>query len=438
MQFSHLSKFVSSKQGKLVCLIITWIFRILLGGTFIFSGVVKAIDPWGTIYKFEDYFIALGFPLIHQLLLIGALLLSTIEFLIGVCIITGSYRKSSPIACLIFMFFMLPLTLWIATSNPVEDCGCFGDFLIISNWATFGKNVVLTLICVWLVKFNKQAYPLITPYLQWIAVVISTGFILLISFYGYFEQPLIDFRPYPEGEKLIESEFDTNSSTDSYVFIYEKDGIRKEFSIDDELPSESDGWKYVERKMSDSEPAQAIDRKTLRIWDQSGEEDLTEEILDNHRLLIIFIPELATVSPATTWKINAINEAAENSDIKMIAIVSGSSDMIEEWKDLSMPNYDILTAEDTAIKEVIRGNPSIAYLEDGIVKWKTSLGAVDVDDLTSSDRIDVSKIRRDGKQILLNYTYLFIACISILIVLSLFPSITKTRSKKKTRSNESC
>lgn len=424
MQYSLSSKYASNKSLRIIVDIVTWIFRILIGGTFIFSGFVKAVDPWGSIYKFGEYFAAFGLPLINPVLITGVFALCSVEFLIGVSVITGSYRKASPICSLCFMAVMLPLTLWIALSNPVADCGCFGDFLIISNWATFWKNVALTAMIIWLIIFNKNIPALITPALQWIQLVCSFAYIIVICLYGYFDQPLLDFRPYSIGETLIDTSSDTEDERIS--FIYEKDGIEKEFNIDDELPSEEDGWTFKERKELHKKSDSESTGKSLRIWDRSGNEDVTDLIISNEGdLLLILMPELDQVSPATTWKINSLYDASANSGIDMIAIVAGSSEMIDEWEDLSMPEYEIYTADDTSIKEIARGNPALVFVSNGKIKWKTSLGAVDVDEITKNGKLSVNNFANYGEKTALNLTYIYIASLAVLIVLSFFPMLGK-------------
>lgn len=425
MQFSLSSKYDLNKPLRIFIKILTWLFRLIVGGTFIFSGFVKAVDPWGSFYKFGEYFSAFGLPLINPVLITGVFALCALEFMIGISVITGSYRKASPICCLCFMAVMLPLTLWIAISNPVADCGCFGDFLIISNWATFWKNVILTLMAVWLIKFNKDIPAVITPALQWIQLVCSFAYIIIICFYGYFDQPLLDFRPYPVGETLIDAS--SESEDQRIAFIYEKDGVEKEFGIDDEIPSEEDGWVFKQRKELQAEKVPTpASRKTLRIWDRDGNDDVTDQILTNeNEILLVLMPELDKVSPATTWKINSLYDAASNSGVEMIAIVSGSTEMINEWEDLSMPEYEIFTADDTSIKELARGNPALVFVKDGKIIWKSSLGAVDVEKITADNKLAVDKFINNGERIALNFTYIYLAALAVLIVLSLFPMLGK-------------
>lgn len=424
------SNFDSNRRIIIAIDVLTWIFRILVGALFIFSGFVKAIDPWGSIYKFEDYFRVLEIPSIHSLLLSGVFILCAFEFLVGICIISGSYRKSSPIVALCFMCFMLPLTFWIAISNPVKDCGCFGDFFIISNWATFWKNVILTLMIVWLIKFNKHILALITPAFQWIGVVFTIGYIGFMMLFGYFDQPLLDFRPFPAGSNLITDQEDEED--DNYLFIYEKDGVKKEFAIHD-IPMDNEGWTFIGRE-SINPGFQKSHESSFRIWDLQGEEDMTDFVISPEgKIIIITIPDLATVSPATTWKINELYDYSVKNDIEMIAVIYGSSDSIAEWTDLSMPQYELYTSDDTAIKELVRGNPGVVFVENGIIKWKRSLASLDAD-LLSENGVNhqFEAMDNDNSQTLLNITLLYLCCLTFLIAISLVPRLNRmfTRGDK--------
>ena len=135
------------------------IARILFGITFIFSGFVKAVDPLGFTYKIQDYLILVQFTQLIPLALTFALALIVLEFAIGASLLLGIYRKWTSRFALFFMLVMTPLTLYIALANPVEDCGCFGDALIISNWATFYKNLVLLVFAIILVVYSKHIRP---------------------------------------------------------------------------------------------------------------------------------------------------------------------------------------------------------------------------------------------------------------------------------------
>ncbi len=416
---------------------ITWLVRIIVGGVFIFSGFVKAIDPWGTIYKINDYLAVMSLNIWPNLVLVGAFALCAIEFLCGVFILLGCFRKSVAWLAAAIMAFMLPLTLWIAMSNPVADCGCFGDAYIISNWATFWKNVMLSAGIIWLIFYNKRCHWVITPALQWLAFVASGLFIVTIELFGYSSQPLLDFRPYKAGERLV----DDNAVPDdehSYVYIYEKDGVKKEFTINDELPDENSEWTFIDRKElpNDKSNDSAEDsERNLRIWSIDGEDDVTDEaISENGKELIIMMPDLSQVSPATTWKLNSLYEWSVKNDVEMIAVVSGSPEEIAIWEDLSMASYPIYTADDTQIKSVVRGNPGVVYTINSVVEWKSTLSAINIDDFLSPDTShDAANFGMDNPRILRNISYTYLTVIAVLIILSFLPYLKQMYPSRRVK-----
>ena len=140
--------------------IIVELCRIFLGLVFLFSGFVKAVDPLGTTYKNLDYLSAFGLDIFDVFALPLAFAQLAVEFGMGVCLLLGIYRYFHSILFLLFMCFMTPLTLYLAIKNPVTDCGCFGDALIITNWQTFYKNLALLAATIIVFFWYKWMTPL--------------------------------------------------------------------------------------------------------------------------------------------------------------------------------------------------------------------------------------------------------------------------------------
>lgn len=362
--------------------IITWLLRILCGGLFVFSGFVKAIDPWGTLFKIEEYLSAFGFNLPFAILRLGVFALCAVEFIVGCFLVLGCFRKSCPIFACLIMVFMLPLTLWVAMENPVADCGCFGDAFVLSNWATFWKNVGLSAGLVWLLRYNLKCICLITPAFQWLAVVFSGVFIVIIELFGFFYQPLIDFRDYPIGSTLFYSEEE------------DEDRGLDVFDIDDAEDMNS------------------------QASDPDGEE------------LVVMIPKVSMVSPATTWKLNSLYEWAQENGVKMIGIVSGSREEIEQWEDLSMADYPLYLADDSAIKEVVRGNPGVVFLDKGKIVWKSTLSAIDIDDFLSPEVTgDAASFSVDTARLLRNCVVSYLMAMAFLVLISFTPRLARVLTR---------
>ena len=222
-----------------------FVLRLIVGAVFIFSGFTKAIDPWGSIYKFDEYLAAFGFHGYDGLLTFMSFSLSAVEFALGVFMLLGAYRRMTPILMSLMMIVMLPLTLYIAITDNVADCGCFGDAITLSNWGTFWKNVALATALAYLVMFNNRVKNIYGFAVQWIVAFLSFIYILLIAWDGYTYQPLIDFRPFPVGTIISHDATDAGDESGEFLFVYEKDGSTREFTLDS-LPDET--WKFIERK----------------------------------------------------------------------------------------------------------------------------------------------------------------------------------------------
>ena len=159
------------------------IARFVVALTFILSGFVKAVDPMGTQYKIADYLTALriGQYVPDFMPLIGSVLLSATEFWLGVCLLFAIRRRVVTRIILVWMIIMTPLTLWLALTNPISDCGCFGDAIVLTNWQTFWKNVVL-LACAALIAWQPlEMMRFISRSNQWIVMNFTALFILVVA-----------------------------------------------------------------------------------------------------------------------------------------------------------------------------------------------------------------------------------------------------------------
>ena len=372
----NLNDIVDERQPWVITAIVL-LMRLVVGGIFIFSGFVKAIDPWGTYYKVTEYLLTLGWDTLASQALFFAFALPALELLLGVAIFVGAYRRSAPIAVLLFMALMLPLTLWLAVTNAVPDCGCFGDALILTNWATFGKNLLLTLGALFLLLFGRHVPGVFGPAVQWMVMAATFVATMAIAWQGYFTQPLIDYRPYPTGTRLVSSQPSTNDQ--DYLFIYEKDGQEHEFTIDS-VPDEEDGWTFVDRREVVKQPqALQAGERTIAVTDHGT--DSADELLENDSLLLLLFPDLPQVSIATTFVINELTDKARNHGVTVSGLTSASDGQIAEWIDISMAEYPMLVADDSDIKMLARGNPAVVYVKQGVIKWKRTLNSISADAL---------------------------------------------------------
>ncbi|MDE5844707.1 MAG: DoxX family protein [Muribaculaceae bacterium] len=339
--------------------------RLLAGGLFIFSGFVKAVDLWGFIFKIDEYFAIANFVAPRSVSLAISLIVAGFEFVGGVLLLSGSYRRWSVILMTALMagFDVLTLYLWI--TDPIPDCGCFGDAWVLSNGATFLKNVILTAMLVFLLFYNKKVrYALFKPAVQWIAIVASVYYIVSIAMVGYNVQPQIDFRPYPVGRQLVADSDDI----ENIKYIYTDGKNQKTFTAD-KLPDE--GWEFV----SVVEDSNHSGNDIFSVYD--GDEDISDEVFTKvPRHFLLVIPELNRADISFSYFVNNLYRFCKKNNIKFTALLATNEAGLDRWRDLSLASYDCFTAEDTSLKELSRGNMSLVYLENGTIKWKSTVSSV--------------------------------------------------------------
>ena len=362
---------------------IALVLEILIGCVFVFSGFVKVVDPLGGLYKIVDYLDAFGWEPLKPLGFFGMALMSAAEFMLGVCMLLGVRQKLTAIGVLLFMLVMTPITFYLALYNPVTDCGCFGDALVISNWATFWKNVVL-LIAVIIVlnwcQFCKRGFTWVTE----IAIAAySLIFMLIITGLCFQNLPVIDFRPYKIGTNIPESMIipeDAEKDVYETTLIYKKDGVEKEFTMEN-YPKDST-WEFVDSKnvlISKGYEPPIHDF----VLNHSDDGDITDVILEDSNYVFLLIAhnliefDLLSNPGGAHYNygksINAAYEYAKENGYKFYCLTATGEDNpdMEKYKKATGAEYEYLNADEIMLKTIIRSSPGLMLIKEGniINKW---------------------------------------------------------------------
>lgn len=344
--------------------------RILVGVVFIFSGFVKAVDPLGSTYKFLDYFVAFNIDFLSALALPLAITQNILELIIGIALVIGLKMKETGWAVFIFMTFYLPLTLIIAIYNPVTDCGCFGDALVLTNWQTFWKNVILYIPTLIVFFQRKKFVPAYNSSAEWRLIIFYILVGTAFSIYNYRNLPLLDFRPYKLGSDIVEKmSRPEGSPVDEYEFsfIYEKDGVPKEFSLEN-LPDST--WSWVETKQKLIKRGYVPPIHDFSLTSADGV-DITSDVLSyNGYSFLIVSYDLSKSDLNSFLKINRLKEQL-NDKANFYGLTSSTEDVISAFKDKVKPEFDFYATDEITLKTIIRSNPGLVLLKEGVVigKW---------------------------------------------------------------------
>lgn len=364
------------------------VVRMVLALTYLFSGVVKLIDPRGTQYKIEDYGAAFGMSnlLPEGVPLTLACILGIIEFLMGIYLFFGIRRRLASTLSICFLLVMTPLTLYLALKNPVSDCGCFGDALILSNWQTFAKNVVLLILSILALRYYKLMPHFIGKKYQWMVALCALVFATVFMSYNLWRLPVIDFRPYHVGADIRKAWMDDQQSYGQFVttFIMEKDGVRKEFALED-YPDST--WTFIDSHTVEVESSKRTGVGDLFIRDAATGEDLTDQILSNEGYTFLLIaPYLEKANDGVMGDLLSLYDYSQEAGCDFYCLTSSGEEAIANWIEMTGAEYPFCHADAVVLKTMIRSNPGLMLLHDGKVvgKWPST-------DFPTTDEIEKVK-----------------------------------------------
>jgi uncharacterized membrane protein YphA (DoxX/SURF4 family) len=351
-----------AKQSKvlLVC-------RLLVGALFIFSSFTKGVDPLGTKYKMLDYLSVYGMTWLNDVAMVLAMGMILAEFLVGICLMTNVFPRLAVLGATLLMVFFTTTTLFDALYNLVPDCGCFGSAVKMSNWQTFYKNLVIDAVLIPLILNNKQLKNRLTWRGQFVIGCLYAAAFLGFEIYNYRHLPVVDFMNWKVGKQM-------NVENDEPMRIYLKyrnkeTGEMQEYLSPDYPWNDSvwmSRWEFVEQRVEGGS-----NYLGFSALDEDGN-DVTDMILNTENLLMFTSHNLSKVTEKEWVKMRDITEAAESRGFTVIWAVADTPELVEQLRE----KYDFLNevyyGDALEIKTIVRFNPGLIWLDNGLVKDKWS------------------------------------------------------------------
>ena len=364
--------------------------RIIVGIVFIYSGFVKGIDPLGSDYKFTDYFNAFGMGWMNATTL---------------------------------FFSFAPLTLVLALTNPVSDCGCFGDAMILTNWQTFWKNIILFLLAIMIFVYRKEYKSSLSLMGQFSFLTLAGAGMLCLSIYCYRHLPVLDFRPYAVGKNITEGmRLPEGAKPDQYEvtlkYKNKQTGEIQSFTEENYPWQDTLNWEYessserlVKKGYITPIHDLVIEHPTLG--------NITEEILedDNHTILAVAY-NLNQSDTQYQPAINRLAEYARKKGIRFYGLTSSTERDIEAYKKRNHVPYEFCTADEIQLKTMIRSNPGVIILREGTIldKW-AGKDVPDVKELQDTDLTAYCVYSREQMQrIYLVYSIILLFFVAYLLI----------------------
>ena len=362
------------KSSHIVLVGLVNLSRLILAFVFLFSGFVKIIDPSGTQYKIQDYLEAFGmqslFPSFVPLLF--AIGMGILEFMIGVFFFFGIRRILASYLSFILMVIYTPLTLYIALKNPVSDCGCFGDALILTNWETFFKNIILLACAILVFRYKLLIFRLVGDKLDWLVGLYSLLFAIILTSYCLYYLPILDFRPYKVGTNIPAAMTIPSGKQPDVLdtrFIMKKGGVTKEFSVDN-YPDST--WTYVDRRTIVVKKGYHPPISDFTMENVDTGEDISQTVLaDTGYTFLMVAPRIEKADESHIDVMNSLYDYCSEHAYHFYALTSSSDDQIEDWRDRTGAEYPFCHMDEITLKTIVRSNPGFLLLKKGTVlnKW---------------------------------------------------------------------
>ena len=362
------------------------VVRSLVGLLFIFSGFTKGVDPLGTTYVIHDYLEAYNLPWLTGLSLFGSFFLNMLEFTIGVCLLFNVKFKWTVIVTALMMLFFTATTWYDAVANPVPDCGCFGKAVVMTNWQTFYKNLVLD-ACVLVLLFSMNRIPDRRPAV-FNAVIAGAAALLFLGFeyYNYRYLPVVNFLEWKEGTRL----FPENPQPVQHFVTYRNklNGETKEYLLEEcpyADPIWVENWEFVDRRDVDPNPQTVNINIVDKVDDEDPGWDVTKDLLETDSyLFLVAVYDLEESDREGMAKVAEAVKRLREAGYECCFLTSSTVKEAEECKKTyGLEDFMFYYSDNTAIKAVIRSNPGIVLLRDAWVlklwDWRRFPAPEDID-----------------------------------------------------------
>jgi uncharacterized membrane protein YphA (DoxX/SURF4 family) len=343
--------------------------RVLLGLVFLFSSVVKGIDPVGTSYRVQDYLLAYGWTALVPYALAIAFLVIFSEFLLGLAFLFRVYIRVAAWGMLFMLLFFIVVTWLDARYNMVPDCGCFGDAVKLTNWQTFYKNIVLLLLNLLFLRSIRTKEKMKRNFLtQGGILILGGGLFLWFMLYNLNHLPVIDFRNWKTGRDMTLPK----QKTETYVvYRNKKTGEEKEFLFPDYPWRDSawmKQWTFVsQRTISSGGPK----KYNLVIEDTLGN-DSTRAVIEYPGFRILLVAyDLRHADTAGLKKAASLITFMKNHRLRPALLTATNADKAWKIEKHFGLNFPVFLADETDLKAMIRSNPGLILLHRGVVlkKW---------------------------------------------------------------------
>ena len=248
----------------------------------------------------------------------------------------------------------------------MSDCGCFGDAVVLTNWQTFGKNVVLIILAIVLVVLRKSVHQLWRGWMEGVIAMLTIAAAVAFMAWTKSHLPVMDFRPYKVGNHLptlMEYPEDAEVDVYEYSFVYEKDGVEQTFTLDN-YPKGDSTWTFVRQNSKLIKKGYEPPIHDFEILN-ADYEDLTWDILESEEPITLVV--MYDIEKADKKQMAKVERLLGDEARVYILTGSGTDEIIHFSLEYPTLSDCICTCDPVTLKTIVRANPGVIVLQNGVV-----------------------------------------------------------------------
>ena len=344
--------------------------RMLIGAMFIFSSFLKGVDPLGTKYKMQDYFLAYKLEWMNDAALVLAVIMILAEFIVGICLLVNVLPRLATLGATLLMLFFTTITYFDAKYNLVPDCGCFGTAIKMSNWQTFFKNLVIDAVLIPVIANNKLLKNRLLTYIgQWVAATVLMIAFLWFQIYNIRHLPVIDFMDWKVGRDMSALRYDPGEIYVTYQ--NNQTGELQEFKTPNYPWNDTvwmKEWSWVSTRTEGGSASLGFE-----ILDAEGEgNEPTKRLFSTENLYVFVAPYIQEFSEKDFENCRKMIEIIEKNGYNHMWITAELPEYIEEISEQYPMFYEVYFGDELELKTMVRSNPGLMLIDKGVIKNKWS------------------------------------------------------------------
>lgn len=341
--------------------------RTIVGAVLLFSSVVKALDPYGTVLKMEEYLAAVGWHPVGDVAMWGAVALVGVEMLLGAALVVGALPRLTAKAALVLNGVFLLVTIWAAVANPVAECGCFGDVVVLTNWQSFAKNVVLvalTLVALWGAGTRGRMWR------EVVAVAAALG-VVTLAVWSLIKLPVVEKFPFGVGVNIADAIDQRAAESESYVVCREvATGVERTFDVNDSEWWDESKWEFVSLQSPAKEENVKVSAKDFRLY--VDDLDITSQVLLMPICRLVCVENVDRLSKRELEKLQGV---ALECIIRGERVVVVSASRLNKVGS-KFPAMEFCNMDPVVMRTLLRARAGIVTIQRGTVTHKVTLAAV--------------------------------------------------------------